>query len=83
MKKSQLKQIIKEEIKNVLTEGFKQKDVKTSLINYIDAYQEDLGEYLDFDDPYTDEFDSFIGELNTLLGKLKSTVKSYNFKSIK
>ena len=83
MKRSELKKIIKEEINNILTEGFKQKDVKSSLIDYIDAYQENLGEYLDFDDPYTDEFDKFIGELDTLLSKLKSTVKSYNFKSIK
>jgi len=83
MKKSELKMMIKEELKSVLTEQFKQKDVKSSLSNYLDAYIEDLGEHLDFDDPYTDKFDSFIGELSVLISKLQTVVKSYNFKSIK
>jgi len=82
MKKSELKKIIKEEITNILTEDLKQKDVKSSLINYLDAFIEDMGDDLD-EDPYTDEFDAFVGELSKLIDKLKSTVKSYTFKSIK
>ena len=86
MKKSELQKIINEEIKTILMEGsLKSTTVKKSVIDYIDAFIEDINEHLDMDvtDPYTDEFDAFITELYKLVDKLKATVKSYKFKSIK
>ena len=87
MKKQELKQVIAEEIKNIINEQItiKSGNVKKELTNHINEFLENIYEYIDIGntDTYSDEFDDFMTEISQLINKLLSIVKSYSFKSIK
>jgi len=84
MKKSELRNIIKEELKKINEDKFlnlTQKYVKKLFTDHLDAFVEDFGEH--FSDLSDDEYDVFISDFEKLINKLKPIVNSYNFKSIK